>query len=320
MTLPVYLPPRPSLEPRCRRCILAFRVPDLHDVRTSCRRPGPIAWPPALGLALIAADTSPGRPRFAGDPEGAWTWHGAGFISHASEPPWARHYRMPTTWCRSLRRRLLERELPSTTRRGISGPFDGGHGAFVCGTWHPRAPTALSRHSPNQSHPSRCKLGREGLQSFTSAPIAPAGVPGIACELIASAPQRLPLLIRPGTRRSFLEKSADGRRIWKSAQAAATTDAERRQPGYNTATFFNRLASFDDNAGRHHAVALPCVSRLTRALRHQVGRACRHHDPPAWGLALFSHLGRSRSRGQTLKGWRQSASAGTQLTPQPCFT
>jgi len=110
------------------------------------------------------------------------------------------------------------RKLPLATDR--RGAFQvairwGGHGALVC-AFASRALQLCLGMRPIRPPPAALPLGgEEGPSSRNLGPDAPAGVPGIACELIPpSAPQAAgPVLIDQGDSDDpFLGESAAGRR------------------------------------------------------------------------------------------------------------
>lgn len=75
-----------------------------------------------------------------------------------------------------------------------------------------------------------------------------------ACELIASAPERLPLLIDQGLDDPFLESQLRPDDLEAAAHAAGHPLQLRLQPGYDHSYFF--IASFIEDHLRHHAAAL----------------------------------------------------------------
>jgi len=164
-------------------------------------------------------------------------------------------------------RRCLERELPSIDPAAASVAHSMGRArALVVRPCGIRRERALSRHSPNScSHPSRCTLGEKGLQSVTSAPIAPAGVwSWDACELIVqwshtSAPQRLPLLIDQGLDIASWMVTAPQESGKRRPQAPATHWTLRRQPGLQPQPTSSSLSFIDDQPARERAL-WPCLA------------------------------------------------------------
>ncbi|CAK6698763.1 S-formylglutathione hydrolase [Synechococcus sp. BA-124 BA4] len=250
MTLAVYLPPQ---------ALAGASVPALYWLSgLTCtdenfmQKAGAHRLAASLGLALIAPDTSPRGPEVPGDPDGAWDFgHGAGFYLNASEAPWARHYRMHDYVVEELPE-LLERELPLNGRRGVSGHSMGGHGALVCALRHPGLYRSVSAFAPI-SHPSRCPWGEKAFSRYLG-PDRSRWREWDACELIVSAPERLPLLIDQGLDDPFLESQLRPDDLEEAARSAGHPLELRRQPGYDHSYFF--IASFIDDHLRHHAAAL----------------------------------------------------------------
>ncbi|MCT0219915.1 S-formylglutathione hydrolase [Synechococcus sp. CS-1329] len=250
MTLAVYLPPQ---------ALSGAAVPALYWLSgLTCtdenvmQKAGAQRLAASLGLALIAPDTSPRGPEVPGDPDGAWDFgHGAGFYLNASEEPWSRHYRMHDYVVEELPA-LLERQLPLNGRRGISGHSMGGHGALVCALRHPGLYESVSAFAPI-SHPSRCPWGEKAFGRYLGADRS-SWRAWDACELIASASERLPLLIDQGLDDPFLESQLRPDDLEAAARDVGHPLLLRRQPGYDHSYFF--IASFIDDHLRHHGSAL----------------------------------------------------------------
>ncbi|MBC1260207.1 S-formylglutathione hydrolase [Synechococcus sp. BSF8S] len=250
MTLAVYLPPQ---------ALAGGSVPALYWLSgLTCtdenfmQKAGAHRLASSLGLALIAPDTSPRGAEVPGDPDGAWDFgHGAGFYLNASEPPWERHYRMHDYVVEELPA-LLEAQLPLNGLRGISGHSMGGHGALVSALRHPGRYRSVSAFAPI-AHPSCCPWGEKAFSRYLG-PDRTHWSSWDACELIASAPERLPLLIDQGLDDPFLESQLRPDDLEAAAHAAGHPLQLRLQPGYDHSYFF--IASFIEDHLRHHAAAL----------------------------------------------------------------
>ena len=115
----------------------------------------------ALGLMLVAPDTSPRGEDVADDP--AYDMgQGAGFYVDATQAPWTPHFRM---------RSYIERELPAVigakfpadmSRQGIMGHSMGGHGALTVALRNPGRFAAVSAFAPIVS-PMNCPWGEKAL-------------------------------------------------------------------------------------------------------------------------------------------------------------
>jgi S-formylglutathione hydrolase len=206
----------------------------------------------ALGLAVVAPDTSPRGPEVPTDPDGAWDFgHGAGFYVDATEAPWSRHYRMGTYVSEELPA-LLEAELPLTDRRGISGHSMGGHGALVSALRHPGRYRSVSAFAPI-CRPSACPWGEKAFSRYLG-PDRARWQEWDACRLIGQASERLALLVDQGSADPFLESQLQPQALAAAAEAAGHPLTLRLQSGYDHSYFF--IASFIDDHLDHHAAAL----------------------------------------------------------------
>lgn len=206
----------------------------------------------ALGLAVVAPDTSPRGPEVPTDPDGAWDFgHGAGFYVDATEAPWSRHYRMGTYVSEELPA-LVEAELPLNDRRGISGHSMGGHGALVCALRHPGRYRSVSAFAPI-CRPSACPWGEKAFGRYLG-PDREHWQEWDACGLIGQAGERLPLLVDQGSADPFLESQLQPQALAAAAEAAGHPLTLRLQEGYDHSYFF--IASFIDDHLDHHAAAL----------------------------------------------------------------
>ena len=206
----------------------------------------------ALGLALVAPDTSPRGSEVPSDPAGGWDLgHGAGFYVDASEPPWDRHYRMHSYVVVELPE-LLEAELPLSPARSISGHSMGGHGALVAALRHPGRYRSVSAFAPI-AHPSVCPWGRKAFTAYLGAD-PQSWAAWDATRLIAGAPERLPLLVDQGLADPYREEQLRPGDLAAAAEAAGHPLELRQRQGYDHSYYF--IASFIDDHLSHHAAAL----------------------------------------------------------------
>lgn len=205
-----------------------------------------------LGLVLVAPDTSPRGEGVPGDPDGAWDFGlGAGFYLNATQQPWARHYQMHDYVVHELPA-LIEAHFPVSERRGISGHSMGGHGALVCALRNPGRYRSLSAFAPI-SHPSSCPWGEKAFSRYLGEDRA-SWREWDACELLARASERLPILVDQGESDSFLAEQLRPDALQAAAEAAGHPLTLRLQPGYDHSYYF--IASFIEDHLRHHAAAL----------------------------------------------------------------
>jgi S-formylglutathione hydrolase len=147
---------------------------------------------------------------------------------------------------------LVEAHLPLDGRRGISGHSMGGHGALVCALRHPGRYRSVSAFAPI-CQPSACPWGEKAFGRYLGADRS-RWAEWDATALLASAPERLPLLIDQGSADPFLASQLMPESLRAAAQAAGHPLTLRLQEGYDHSYFF--IASFIDDHLRHHATAL----------------------------------------------------------------
>jgi len=116
-----------------------------------------------LGLIVVAPDTSPRGEEAPNDP--AYDLgQGAGFYLDATHGPWARQFKMESYVVRDLIN-LIEAELPSSSRYGISGHSMGGHGALTLGLKYPKRFESMTAFSPIASS-MRCPWGIKAMTAY----------------------------------------------------------------------------------------------------------------------------------------------------------
>jgi S-formylglutathione hydrolase len=249
-TLAVFLPPQ---------ALAGDRVPALYWLSgLTCtdenvmQKGGAHRLAAELGLALVAPDTSPRGPDVPTDPEGGWDLgQGAGFYVDATQSPWDRYYRMHSYVVEELPT-LLEAQLPLSQARSISGHSMGGHGALVAALRHPGRYRSVSAFAPI-AHPSACPWGQKAFGAYLGADPG-AWAAWDATLLLASAAERLPLLVDQGLADPFLDSQLRPADLAAAAKAAGHPLKLRYQEGYDHSYFF--IASFIDDHLRHHAAAL----------------------------------------------------------------
>lgn len=205
-----------------------------------------------LGLVIVAPDTSPRGDGVAGDPQGSWDFGlGAGFYLNATQEPWAENYHMHDYVVHELPA-LIEQNLPVSQERSISGHSMGGHGALVCALRNPGVYASVSAFSPI-CNPMNVPWGIKAFSNYLGHDRS-TWRQWDACELIAQASERLPLLIDQGEADTFLAEQLQPQRITEAARLANYPLRLRMHPGYDHSYFF--IASFIEDHLHHHAKAL----------------------------------------------------------------
>ncbi len=204
-----------------------------------------------LGIAIVAPDTSPRGTDLPGEHDSYDFGSGAGFYVNATEAPWAAHYRMYDYVTDELPA-LIEQHFPVTDKRAISGHSMGGHGALICALKNPGRYTSVSAFAPI-SNPSNCPWGEKALSGYLGED-RETWKDWDSCALIATADEKLPLLVDQGEADDFLAEQLKPEALQAACEAADHPLELRLQPGYDHSYFF--IASFIEDHLRHHADAL----------------------------------------------------------------
>ena len=200
-----------------------------------------------LGLIVVAPDTSPRGDEVADDPSYD-LGKGAGFYVDATEAPWASHYRMQSYVASELPA-LVEASFPADGRRGISGHSMGGHGALVTALRNPGRYRSVSAFAPIVA-PTRVPWGQKAFRAYLGDDVD-RWTSWDACELVAGAAERLPLLVDQGGADEFLETQLRPDLLQQACAAAGHPLELRVQAGYDHSYYF--IATFIGDHIEHHA-------------------------------------------------------------------
>ncbi|MEL6297150.1 MAG: S-formylglutathione hydrolase [Pseudomonadota bacterium] len=207
----------------------------------------------ADGIAVIAPDTSPRGPDVPDDPDGAYDFGlGAGFYVNATEAPWSANYRMYDYVVDELPGVVADQFAIDTSRMGLSGHSMGGHGALTIALKNPGRYRSVSAFSPIVA-PSQCPWGEKAFSGYLGSDRA-AWAAYDTTDLIATATERLPLLIDQGLADTFIETQLKPELIEAAADTHGHPLTLRRHEGYDHSYFF--IATFIDDHIAHHAAAL----------------------------------------------------------------
>jgi S-formylglutathione hydrolase len=202
------------------------------------------------GVILVAPDTSP-RGDDVADAEGYDLGKGAGFYLNATEQPWAAHYRMYDYIVDELPA-LVEAHLPASGARSISGHSMGGHGALVIALKNPGRYRSVSAFSPIVA-PTRVPWGQKAFTAYLGEDRS-RWAAWDASELVATAEEKLPLLVDQGGGDEFLDTQLQPQWLQAACTAAGHPLQLRLQPGYDHSYYF--ISSFIGDHIAHHAKAL----------------------------------------------------------------
>lgn len=202
------------------------------------------------GVILVAPDTSP-RGDDVADAEGYDLGKGAGFYLNATQSPWSSHYRMHDYVADELPA-LIEAHFPANGARAVSGHSMGGHGALVVALRNPGRYRSVSAFSPIVA-PARVPWGEKAFTAYLGED-REAWKAWDASELIATAAERLPLLIDQGEADEFLESQLKPQWLREACERTGHPLRLRMRPGYDHSYYF--IASFIGEHVAHHAAAL----------------------------------------------------------------
>ncbi len=204
-----------------------------------------------LGLAIVMPDTSPRGTDYPGEHESYDFGSGAGFYVNATVAPYSNTYHMYDYVVKELPT-LVEEHFPVTDKRSISGHSMGGHGALICALKNPGRYQSVSAFAPI-TNPMQCPWGEKAFTGYLGND-REAWKAWDTCELIATASERLPLLVDQGEADNFLEEQLKPEALEQACEKAGHELTLRRQSGYDHSYFF--ISSFIDDHLAHHAKAL----------------------------------------------------------------
>ena len=202
------------------------------------------------GVIVVAPDTSP-RGEGVADADRYDLGQGAGFYVDATQAPWAAHFRMQTYVAQELPA-LVEALFPASDRRAISGHSMGGHGALVTALRHPGRYRSVSALAPVSS-PMQSASGQGAFSAYLGDNVE-TWKAWDACELVAHATERLPLLVDQGEDDEFINRSLRPELLKAACDAAGHPLDLRLRAGYDHSYYF--VASFIGEHMAHHAAAL----------------------------------------------------------------
>ena len=247
MRLGVYLPPAALAGERCP--VLYWLSGLTCTEQNFITKAGAQQHAAQHGLILVAPDTSPRGAAVADDP-GYDLGQGAGFYLDATQAPWAPHFRMEDYVVNELPA-LVEQHFPATEKRAVFGHSMGGHGALTLALRHPGRYASVSAFAPIVA-PSQVPWGQKVFTAYLGDDRA-AWAAHDAVALVATARERLPLLVDQGEDDEFLPQ-LQPELLRAACSQAGHPLTLRLWPGYDHSYYF--IASFIGEHVAHHARAL----------------------------------------------------------------
>ncbi|QKO23073.1 S-formylglutathione hydrolase [Rhodoferax sp. BAB1] len=248
MKFGVYLPPAAVEGQRCP--VLYYLAGLTCNEQTFITKAGAQEHAARHGFILVAPDTSPRGPGVPNE-DTYDLGEGAGFYLNATQAPWAQHYRMADYVAQELPT-LIEQNFPATDARGIFGHSMGGHGALVTALRNPGRYRSVSAFAPVVA-PSQVPWGQKAFTAYLGADVS-AWKEWDAVELVATAQERLPILVDQGETDEFLRKQLRPELLEEACNAAGHPLTLRRHAGYDHSYYF--IASFMADHFAHHARGL----------------------------------------------------------------
>jgi len=247
MRFGIYLPP----QARERACPALYWLSGLTcNEQNFITKAGAQRYAAEHGVILVAPDTSP-RGQDVADAEGYDIGLGAGFYLNATQEPWSTQYRMHDYVVDELPA-LVDECFPTNKARAISGHSMGGHGALVIALRNPGRYRSVSAFAPIIA-PSRVPWGEKAFSAYLGADRA-RWREWDTTELIASASERLPLLVDQGDADEFLDTQLRPELLRDACNAAGHPLDLRLHAGYDHSYYF--IATFIGEHIAWHAAAL----------------------------------------------------------------
>jgi S-formylglutathione hydrolase len=247
MTVGVYFPPQAAQGP----CPVLYWLSGLTCTEQNfITKAGAQRYAAEHGVILVAPDTSP-RGDDVPDEDRYDLGKGAGFYLDATQQPWAQHYRMHDYVAHELPA-WVESDPAASDVRAIAGHSMGGHGALVIALRNPGRYRSASAFSPIVA-PSQVPWGEQAFSAYLGEDRA-TWKQWDACELVAGANGRLPLLVDQGDADEFLSTQLRPELLREACIAAGHPLTLRMQPGYDHSYYF--ISSFIGDHIAWHATHL----------------------------------------------------------------
>lgn len=203
----------------------------------------------ALGLMLVAPDTSPREPRLPGD-DASWDFGlGAGFYLDATETPWSDHYRMYSYVTRELPAVVAQHFPADPVAQGIFGHSMGGHGALVAALRNPARYRSVSAFAPI-SAPMTCPWGEKAFTGYLGADRGK-WADYDASALLARRARGGTILVDQGTADKFLDEQLKPLALVDAGRRSGQAVELRMQPGFDHGYYF--ISTFIADHLRFHA-------------------------------------------------------------------
>jgi S-formylglutathione hydrolase len=205
------------------------------------------------GLIFVAPDTSPRGAGVPGDPAGSYDFGlGAGFYVDATEPPFARNYRMWSYVTDELPKLIAANFPIDPARQSILGHSMGGHGALTVALRNPSRYRAASAFAPIVA-PSVVPWGIKALTGYLGKDKT-AWRKHDTVALIEDGARFSEFLVDYGDADQFLTEQLRPELLQAACTKAGIPLTLRKQPGYDHSYYF--ISTFMADHLRWHAARL----------------------------------------------------------------
>ena len=211
-----------------------------------------------LGLAIVAADTSP-RGEDVADSDTYDLGQGASFYVNATEAPWSSHYKMYDYVLNELPQ-LIEANFPVSDKRAIAGHSMGGHGALTIALKNPEYYCSVSAFSPI-CNPMNSPWGQKAFSAYLGENIM-SWRQYDASELMRVATTFVPVMVSQGSSDDFLIEQLKPEQLVTSAEVSGYPLQLTHHDGYDHSYFF--IASFIEEHLQFHASHLAQSNHLAQ--------------------------------------------------------
>lgn len=249
MRFGVFVPPQAEQGPRpVLFCLAGLTC----NEQTFAIKAGAQQHAAAHGLILVTPDTSP-RATGVAEADAHWDFgHGAGFYLDATQPPYAKHWRLESWLMGELPGVLAEHFPVRNDRVGVLGHSMGGHGALTLALRHPGRFQSVSAFAPICA-PTEVPWGHKAFGGYLGDDRA-TWARHDAVKLIEAGARAPALLVDQGLDDNFLAQQLAPDRLEATCTAAGQPLTLRRHAGYDHGYFF--IQSFVAEHIAHHARAL----------------------------------------------------------------
>ncbi len=203
----------------------------------------------ALGVALVAPDTSPRNTGIEGEDDDWELGSGAGFYVNATQPGWREHYQMYDYVTQELPALIETQFAVDPARKSIFGHSMGGHGALIAALKNPQAYRSVSAFAPICA-PTLCPWGEKAFGAYLG-PDRASWAAYDATSLVQQQILEKPIMIDQGCDDGFLDLQLNPTRFKAACEASGQALALRFHDGYDHSYFF--IATFMEDHLRFHA-------------------------------------------------------------------